>query len=223
MAGPEKEGFNTGKLILAGTAAGGVAALLTWLISTARAAPPEGAVIFSPDEWTKDTLLGMLTALNEISGKLSTVSGKLDSQIDLLSAIAGEEVPGVPFKLEVTPISEVTISGMTSKDLYLSESPTKGAVIAIELVSDIKDIEYGLHLDDIVWSFNVSDMITHSIEFPHFPGAWLSRASAGTYVFMFSSGATSDVKYQTNLRLTAKATSANDVTLSGTLVSKVYD
>jgi len=222
MAGEKKGDSDTGKLILAGTAGGGIAALLTWLINTARAAPPEGAVIFSPDEWTKETLLGMLTALNEISSKLSAVSGKLDAEIDLLSIIAGVEAPGVPFKLEVTPISEVTIAGMTSKDLYLSPSPEKGAVIAIKLVSDIKDVEYDLHLDDIVWSFNVSDMITHSIEFPHFPGAWLSRASAGTYVFMFSSGATSDVKYQTNFRLTAKATSVNDVTLSGILVCKVY-
>ena len=222
MGEPEK-GFDTGKALLIGTAGGGLGALFTWLISQAKAAPPEGAVIFSPDEWTKDTLLGMLAALNEISSKLSTVSDKLDAGIDLLSVIAGVEAPGVPFRLEVTPISEVTIPGMTSKDLYLSPSPTKGAVIAIELVSDVKDIEYDLHLDDIVWSFNVSDMITHSIEFPHFPGAWLSKASAGTYVFMFSSGATSDVKYQTNLRLKAKATSASDVTLSGTLVSKVYD
>lgn len=218
MAGEEKKGLTTGKAILIGSAAGviagGIESIIAWLTTAAKEAPPAGAVIFSPDEWTKNTFLGILSALSEISGKL-------DKQIDLLSTIAGVEAPSAPFKLDVIPIAALTIPGMTPKNLYVGPSPEKGAVIAIELVSNVGDIEYDIYLDDILWPFSVSDMVVRSIEYPHFPGAWLEKASGSMYVFLFSGGATSDVRYQTNLRIIAKATSASDVILSGMLVRKV--
>lgn len=214
----------------AGALAGGIVGLLSWLAAEARAAPPEGAVIFSPDEWTKEAIMGGLTLLNEISGKLTTLGGKLDTQTDLLedikegiAAISGVEIPGIVFRLEVTPISGKVVPGVPAT-LYEADSPEKGALIAVELVSDSKDVQYDLHLDDMVWSFNVSDMIDQSIEYPHFPGGWIAKATGATFVFMFSSGATSDMRYRTNFRLQAKATSANPVTITrGELVRKVYE
>ncbi|GAH78709.1 unnamed protein product, partial [marine sediment metagenome] len=152
----------------------------------------------------------------------------LSTQIDLLeqmiAAITGEEIPGIVFRLEVTPISEKVIPALSPATLYLADSPEKGALIAVELVSDSKDVQYDLHLDDMVWSFNVSDMIDQSIEYPHFPGGWIAKATGASFVFMFSSGATSDVRYRTNFRLQARATSATPVTITrGELVRKVYD
>ncbi len=214
----EKRDSGVGKALLAGFGGGGIVALIAWLRST-MAAPPEGVTVFTPDEWTKETLMGLLTGLSE-------VSSKLDDQIKLLDDIkvllGGE--PTVPtFRFEVTPIAAVTIPGLTPKNLYLSESPHSGAIVAIELVSNSKDVEYELHIDDITWVFNVSDMVDSSIEYPHFPGGWIARATGAVFVFMFSSGAT-DVRYSTNFRLVAKATSAADVTISrGELVRKLYE
>ena len=208
----------------AGAFAGSMVALLGWLASQAKAAPPEGAVIFSPDEWTKEAIMGMLGALAQISGKLSTQIGLLEDIKEGIAAITGVEIPGIVFRLEVTPISEKVIPGLSPATLYTADSPEKGALVAAELVSDSKDIQYDLHLDDMVWSFNVSDMIDQSIEYPHFPGGWIAKATGASFVFMFSSGATSDVRYRTNFRLQAKATSANPVTVTrGEIVRKVYE
>lgn len=215
-----------------GVTAGGIIVFLNWLTEQAKAAPPEGAVIFSPDEWTKEAIMGGLAALAEISSKLSTLSGKLDTQINSLNeikeaiaAISGvEEIPGVLFRLEVTPISEKVIPALSPATLYMVDPPEKGALIAVELVSDSKDVQYDLHLDDMVWSFNVSDMIDQSIGYPHFPGSWIAHATGATFVFMFSSGAISDVRYRTNFRLQARATSATPVTITrGELVRKIYE
>lgn len=210
--------------VAGGVTAGGIMAILTWLTEQAKAAPPEGAVIFSPDEWTKEAIIGMLAALGEISGKLSTQIDLLEDVKQAIAAITGEEIPGILFRLEVTPISEKVIPALSPATLYQADSPEKGALIAVELVSDSKDVQYDLHLDDMVWSFNVSDMIDQSIEYPRFPGGWIAKATETTFVFMFSSGATSDVRYRTNFRLQAKATSANPVTVTkGELVRKVYE
>ena len=219
MEQKQKEGFTPGKAVLTGLTAGGIIALIGWLISQAKEVP-EGAVIFTPDQWTKETLIGILTALAGISGKLDAEIAVLN---DIKALLGGE--PTVPtFSFEVTPIPATVVFGLTPKVLYQSEAPHSGSVIAIELVSDCKDIEYELHLDDIVWTFNVSDMVDSSIEYPHFPGAWIAKATGATFVFMFSSGAVMDVRYKTNFRLVAKATSATDVNLTrGDLVRKVYE
>jgi len=208
---------------IAGVTAGGIIAFVTWLTEQAKAAPPEGAVIFSPDEWTKEAIIGMLAALGEISGKLTEQINLLEDIKDGIAAITGEEIPGIVFRLEVTPISGTVIPGVPAT-LYEADSPEKGALIAVELVSDSKDVQYDLHLDDMVWSFNVSDMIDQSIEYPHFPGGWIAKATGASFVFMFSSGATSDMRYRTNFRLQAKATSTNPVTVTrGELVRKIYE
>lgn len=215
----EKRDSGAGKALLAGFGGGGIVALITWLISKAEAAPPEGVTVFTPDEWTKNAILGLLTGLGEVSSKLNAEISLLK---DITALLGGE--PTVPtFRFEVTPIAAVTIPGLTLKNLYLSESPHSGSIVAIELVSNSKDVEYELHIDDIVWTFNVSDMVDSSIEYPHFPGGWIAKATGAMFVLMFSSGAM-DVRYKTNFRLVAKATSATDVTISrGELVRKVYD
>lgn len=207
----EKKASDVGKTLLAGFGGGGIVALIAWLSSRVMAAP-EGVTVFTPDEWTKELLLGLLTGLNEEISLLK----------DIKALLGGEPVEPA-FTFEVTPIAAV-IPGLTPKNLYLSDSPHSGSIIAIELVSNIKDVEYELHIDEIVWKFNVSDMIDSSIEYPHFPGGWIAKATGATFVFMFSSGATMDVRYKTNFRLVAKATSATDVTISrGELVRKVYE
>lgn len=224
----EKRDERAGPAILAGVAggvtAGGILTLISLLAAQAKAAPPEGAVIFSPDEWTKEAVMGLLGALAEISGKLDTQIASLEDIKEGIAAITGAEIPGVTFRLEVTPISEKVIPALSPATLYLADSPEKGALVAVELVSDSKDVQYDLHLDDMVWSFNVSDMIDSSIEYPHFPGGWIAKATGESFVFMFSSGATSDVRYRSDFRLQAKATSANPVTITrGELVRKIYE
>lgn len=216
----EKRDSGVGKALLAGFGGGGIVAFIAWLRSLAMAAPPEGVTIITPDEWTKEALLGLLTGLGEVSSKLKDEISLLEE----IKALLGGE-PTIPtFRFEVTPIAAVTIPGLTPKNLYLSESPHSGAIVAIELVSNSKDVEYELHIDDITWVFNVSDMVDSSIEYPHFPGGWIARATGAVFVFMFSSGATMDVRYRTNFRLVAKATSAADVTISrGELVRKLYE
>ena len=214
----EKKDSGVGKALLAGFGGGGIVAFIAWLSSRVTAAP-EGVTVFTPDEWTKEAILGLLTGLSEISTKLST-------QIDLLreiKALLGGE-PVIPtYRFEVTPIAAATIPGLTPKNLYLSESPHSGSIIAIELVSNSEYVEYELHIDDIVWTFNVSDMIDSSIEYPHFPGGWIAKATGSIFVLMFSSGAM-DVRYKTNFRLVAQATSATAVTISrGELVRKIYE
>lgn len=212
-----KEDTGALKVLLGALAGGGLVELIHWLTRGVEAAPPEGAVICTPDDWTKQLLLGMFAELAEISGKLDTQIGLLSD----IKCLLGGEPPTVGF--EVTPIPAKTIPGLTPAELYLSESPHSGSVIAIELVSDCKDIEYELHLDDIVWTFNVSDMIDSSIEYPHFPGAWIAKATGAMFVLIFSSGAM-DVRYKTNFSLLAKATSATDVNiLRGELVRRVYE
>ena len=168
--------------------------------------------VFTPDEWTKNAILGLLTGIKDEISLLT----------DIKALLQGE--PVIPtFDFEVTPIETLTIPGLTPKELYLSESPHSGSIVAIELVSNSKDVEYELHIDDIVWKFNVSDMIDSSIEYPHFPGGWIAKATGATFVFIFSSGAM-DVRYKANFSLIAKATSATDVTISrGELVRKVYE
>ncbi|GAI46203.1 unnamed protein product, partial [marine sediment metagenome] len=158
-------GSDVGKTLLAGFGGGGIVALIAWLSSRVIAAP-EGVTVFTPDEWTKELLLGLLTGLNEEISLLK----------DIKALLSGEPVE-LAFIFEVTPITAVTIPGLTPKNLYLSDSPHSGAIIAIELVSNIKDVEYELHIDDIVWKFNVSDMIDSSIEYPHFPGGWIAKAT----------------------------------------------
>ena len=223
MAVEEKGTFTTGKVLLAGVTAGGLAAFISWLVSEARAAPPEGPIV-SPDEWTKESIIAMLAAWGEISTKLDDQKELLTQIRDGIYTLTGEEIPKPEiYSLEVIPITPTLIPGLTPKSLYLSESPEKGALVAIVLVSDSQYVQYDLHLDDVVWSFNVADMIEQSIEYPHFPGAWIATATGSLFVLMFSSGAM-DVPYKTNLRLQAKATSATDVNITrGELVRKVYE
>ncbi|GAI01280.1 unnamed protein product, partial [marine sediment metagenome] len=120
-------GSDVGKTLLAGFGGGGIVALIAWLSSRVIAAP-EGVTVFTPDEWTKELLLGLLTGLNEEISLLK----------DIKALLSGEPVePTVPaFTFEVTPITAVTIPGLTPKNLYLSDSPHSGAIIAIELVSN---------------------------------------------------------------------------------------
>ncbi|GAJ10461.1 unnamed protein product, partial [marine sediment metagenome] len=111
--------------VTGGVTAGGIIAILSWLTAQAKAAPPEGAVVYSPDEWTKEAIMGGLAALGEISGKLSTQIDLLQDIKGAIAAISGAEIPGIVFRLEVTPISETVIPALAPAPLYLADSPLR--------------------------------------------------------------------------------------------------
>lgn len=196
---------------------GGLVELIHWLTREVHAAPP-GATVVTPDEWTKQLLLGMLAELAEISGKLDTEIGLLTD----IKCLLGGELPTA--KYDVREIPHTLVSNTVAAELYISGEEHSGSVIAFELVSDSKDIEYELHLDDIVWTFNVSNMIESSIEYPHFPGAWIAKATGAMFVLLFSSGAAMDVRYRKYCSLLAKATTTTDVNISrGEIIRRVYE
>jgi len=120
---------------------------------------------------------------------------------------------GIP-TLEIDLIESVTIPGLTPRELILGESPLGGVVLSIEIESDRQEIQYDLYIDNVKWSFNVATMVHRLIQYPRFPGGWIARAAGGVFVFVFSGGV-SGLQYSKNIRLVAKATSANNVIIAG--------
>jgi hypothetical protein len=220
------EDKGTGKAILAGAVAGGTAIGIAELIRalTKPAAPKPGVIVVTPDEDTKKVFAAVLSLLADISSKLD----KLDSIDDHLSAIeegisalAGIELE---YRFRITPTEEnLVIAGNTPKELYATTTPERGAIARIKLVSDGKDIEYSIYIDNQRWIFNVSDMVDQLIKYPHFPGAWIEKASGGEYVFIFSGGDSMQVRFWNNFRLVARTTTATSVTiLEGEIVEKIF-
>lgn len=117
----------------------------------------------------------------------------------------------------------LAIPGKTAKELYKTTAPEKGAIARIKFVSSGKDIQYDLYIDNQRWSFNVSDMVDQSIEHPHFPGAWIEKATGAQYVFVFSGGDSMQVRFWDNFRLVALTTTAAAVTIfKGQIVQKIF-
>jgi len=232
---------DTGKAIFAGALTGGtvvgVAELIRALTKKVEAAPPEGVQIVAPDEQTKEVFAAGLALLADISIKLDkldsldVITGRLDLANDYLAcikaailALSGAEVPTGQYNFRITDTEEnLAIPGKTTKELYKTTAPEQGAIARVKFISNGEDIQYDLYIDNQRWSFNVSDMVDQSIEHPHFPGAWIEKATGAQYVFMFSGGESMQVRYWDNFRLVARTTTATPVTiLEGQVVEKIF-
>ncbi len=212
--------------IIAGLIGGGTVIGIAELIKalTTPAGPKPGVQVVAPDEETKKVFAAVLSLLADISSKLDN----LDSTNDHLSeiekgilALAGIELE---YRFRITPTEEnLAMAGNDTKELYATTTPEKGAIARVKLVSTGKDIEYSLYIDNQRWIFNVSDMVDQLIEYPHFPGAWIEKASGSEYVFIFSGGDSMQVRYWNNFRLAARTTTATPVTiLEGEIVEKIF-
>jgi len=215
----------SGKTIAVGALAGTTAIGIWKLIDAlkVKAAPPEGGVICTPDDQTKEAIAVALGLLTEIAIKLDNL-GIIVDRLDLISDYLRDISPAAEYRFRITDTeTNLAILGKTTKQLYATTAPDKGAIARVKLVSNGKDIQYDLYIDSQRWSFNVSDMVEESIEFPHFPGAWIEKATGDRYVFMFSGGDSMQVRYWNNFRLVARTTTATAVTiLEGQIVEKVF-
>ena len=93
--------------------------------------------------------------------------------------------------------------------------PGKGALIwAIFDVSD-PDTKLSFRIDDLVWNFKFSTLLTQGIQQPLFPGAWLSKADAiaGHYCIVFSAGTIEGFAYEQRLIVSLTFEGAGTATL----------
>ena len=232
---------DSGKAIAKGALAGagviGTYKLIEALTRKAEAAPPEGVQIVAPDEQTKEVFAAGLALLADISIKLDklasldVITGRLDLANDYLAgiksailALSGAEVPTGQYNFRITDTEEnLAIPGKTTKEIYKTTAPEQGAIARVKLISDGKDIQYDLYIDNQRWAFDVSDMVDQSIQYPHFPGAWIEKATGAQYVFVFSGGDSMQVRYWDNFMLVARTTTATPVTiLEGQIVEKIF-
>lgn len=229
---------DSGKAIFAGALTGGtvvgIAELIRALTRKVEAAPPEGVQIVAPDVQTKEVFAAGLALLADISIKLDSldvIAGRLDLANAYLAdikagvlALAGIELPLGQYSFRITDTEEnLAIPGKTTKELYKTTAPEKGAIARVKFISDGKDIEYDLYIDNQRWAFDVSDMVDQSIEHPHFPGAWIEKATGAQYVFVFSGGDSMQVRFWDNFRLVARTTTATPVTIfEGQIVEKIF-
>lgn len=219
------EDKDTGKVILTSILAGGTVIGVAKLIDalTAKAAPPEGAVVFTPDEQTKEAIAVILALLADISVKLDNqdlIVSRLNLVSDAILSMPG--MPELQYQLRVTDTEEnLVIPAKTNKELYKTTAPDNGYIARVKLISSGKDIQYDLYIDYKRWAFNISDMVDQSIELPHCPGAWIEKATGDRYVFMFSGG--EQVRFWNEFRLEARTTTATPVTiLEGQILEKIF-
>lgn len=186
---------NKGRLAVAvsgAAAATSVVALIAALTKKAKAAPPPGEGELPPitvilDEQTKQALAAILSqqlATNQTLNKILTALG---------------EVPGKRI-LEPFQYKNQTLQKGIPFGVYESK-PGKGSLIwAIFDVSD-PDTEVSFRIDDLVWTFRFSTLLTQGIQQPLFPGAWLSKADAiaGHYCIVFSAGTIDGFTYEQRL------------------------
>ena len=223
---------------LAGAGVIGTYKLIEALTKKVEAAPPEGVQIVAPDEQTKEVFATVLALLADTSVKLDAldvIADRLDLANDYLAdiktgilALAGIELPlpltEAQYNFRITDTEEnLAIPGKTTKEIYKTTAPELGAIVRVKLISSGKDIQYNLYIDNQRWAFDVSDMVDQSIEHPHFPGAWIEKATGAQYVFVFSGGASMQVCFWDNFRLVARTTTATPITiLEGQIVEKIF-
>jgi len=214
--GNGKQSFMAG--IAGGATVVGLREIINLLKKGAEAAPPEGATLITLDEWTKEALTTAIGLLVDVSLELNTLAEKVDA------LIPAEEKPAKGFTFDVVPIEGQYIAMVSPTPLYETGPGVEGSIALVEIMSDSKDIIFDLIFDTAIWSFNVSDMVEESIEYPHYPGAWIAKATGGQFVFMFSSGGVMGMGHKDHFDLIAKATVAEGANITrGTIVRKVYE
>ncbi len=222
---------DTGKAVFAGALTGGtvvgIAELIRSLTRKVEAAPPEGVQVVTPDLQTKEVFAAGLALLADISVKLNSLDLTNAYLADIkagILALTGIELPLGQYSFRITDTEEnLAIPGKTTKELYKTTAPEQGAIARVKFISNGKDIQYDLYIDNQRWSFDVSDMVDQSLEHPHFPGAWIEKATGAQYVFVFSGGDSMQVRFWDNFRLVALTTTATPVTiLEGQIVEKIF-
>jgi len=173
-------------------AATSVVALIAALTKKAKAAPPGELppITLILDEQTKQALAAILSQQLATNQTLVAISEALGAAPPVI-----EERILEPFKYE-----NETLQRGVPFAVYESK-PGKGALIwAIFDVSD-PDTKLSFRIDDLVWNFKFSTLLTQGIQQPLFPGAWLSKADAltGHYCIIFSAGTIEGFKYEQRL------------------------
>jgi len=230
----------TGRAVAVGALTGGIVVgiskLLEALTRPVGAAQP-GVQVVKPDDETRQAIASIIALLANVSVKLdylSDISLKLDSLdkldetnsylADIKAILMGEPIPTeAKYSFRFTDTEQgLLIAGNSEKELYKTTTPDKGSILRLKLISDSADIRYDLYIDNQRWRFSVRDMVSELIEMPHFPGAWLEKATGTEFVFMFSGGESMLMRYWNSFRLVARATTATAVTItSGEVVEKI--
>jgi len=189
-----------------------------------KAAPPPGGVICIPDDDTRAAIAGILGLLSGISAKLDNLESiidRLDEIKDLLGSLPGVEAR---YQLRITSLPEnLVIPGKTDKELYKTTAPEIGSVVRVKVISDGQDIQYDIYLDGQRWPFSVADMVDQSLGHPHFPGAWIEKATGAQFSFVFSSGDSMQVRFWDSFRLVARTITTSSVTIfEGQVVEQIF-
>lgn len=190
-------------------AATSVVALIAALTKKAKAAPAPGEGELPPitvilDEQTKQALAAILSQQLATNQTLTAISQALGVAPPVI-----EERILEPFKYE-----NQTLQRGVPFAVYESK-PGKGALIwAIFDVSD-PDTKLSFRIDDLVWNFKFSTLLTQGIQQPLFPGAWLSKADAiaGHYCIVFSAGTIEGFVYKQRLIISLTFEGAGTATL----------
>ncbi|MBA7659287.1 hypothetical protein ES703_67264 [subsurface metagenome] len=165
------------------------AALITALTRKVKAAPPDEippVIEVILEDVVKEALAMIISQQANALTKLDTANLTLTAIAEALGAAPPviEERILEPFKKEAQTLQKgVPFAVYESK-------PGKGSLIwAIFDVSD-PDTKLSFRIDDLVWNFKFSTLLTQGIQQPLFPGAWLSKADAisGHYCIIFSAG-----------------------------------
>ncbi len=209
------EDKGNGKTALAVTATGlSIAALIATLTRKVKAAPPDEippTIIAILDDETRQALAMIISQQADALTKLNTANLTLTAIATALGAAPPvvEERILEPFKYENETLQRgVPFAVFESK-------PGKGALIwAIFDVSD-PDTKLSFRIDDLVWNFKFSTLLTQGIQQPLFPGAWLSKADAiaGHYCIIFSAGTIEGFVYKQRLIVSLTFEGAGTATL----------
>ena len=196
-----------GALVLSTTA------LITALTKKAEAAPPGEIppITVILDEQVRQALAAILSQQLAVSDKLTTANQTLVAIAEALGA-------GPPFVEEriLEPFKKESQTLQRGVPFAVYEStPGKGSLIwAIFDVSD-PDTELSFRIDDLVWNFKYSTLLTQGIQQPLFPGAWLSKADAlaGHFCIIFSAGTIEGFTYKQRLIISLTFKGAGTATL----------
>lgn len=196
MANDDKKGA---KALAVGAVGISTVALIAALTKKAKAAPPGEIppITVVLDEEVRQALAAILNQQVNMLGAIGTANQTL---IQILRAL-GVEAPTIENRmLEPFQLEDKTLEKGTAFSIYESK-PGKGALIwAIFDVSD-PNTKLSIRIDDLVWNFKFSTLLTQGVLQPLFPGAWLSKSDAisGHYCIIFSAGAIEGFAYKQRL------------------------
>lgn len=166
----------------------------------------------------------ILDALHNITAALVTVSNQLagiDKIATELLCLLGLMAPPPPGASDVRVLEPFKEEGETlvAKSPFTVEeySPGRGGLIWAVIDTDSPEVDVSIRLDDLVWKFNIDEMLTQGLQAPLFPGAWLSRAEAGPpahYCLVFSAGTERGFTYNARMGIYVTYRGSGSATLT---------